>query len=441
MKVLAIETSCDETAIAVLECKGNPPPHKATAGQDPREGGVHFNVLSNIVLSQVALHAEYGGVFPSLAKREHSRNLVPVLTQALKKSGLENPKSQTNPKQIPNSKPVPYRTEGSGTGFQILNSILAREPELLSQFLEYIPTIQKPPIDAIAVTHGPGLEPTLWVGINFAKALALVWDVPIIPVNHMEGHFFSALLKKNDATTYSIPDTRPVPYRTAGSGSGYPILALLVSGGHTELVLSRDWLHYEIIGETRDDAAGEAFDKVARMLGLEYPGGPAISREAKKFISDTRYPIPDTKLPRPMLDSPDYDFSFSGLKTAVLYQLKKIPKLTPDIIQEFAYEFQEAVTEVLVTKTIKATQEYGARAVLLGGGVSANSRLKEALEEKIAAELDDVAFSPAPREFTGDNALMIGAAAYLRHTIAPREYPLSDINAEGTLRIGKRLVL
>ncbi|MBI2049054.1 MAG: tRNA (adenosine(37)-N6)-threonylcarbamoyltransferase complex transferase subunit TsaD [Parcubacteria group bacterium] len=434
MRILAIETSCDETAIAILECSG-----------DPRKDGARFNVLSNIVLSQVALHAEYGGVFPSLAKREHSRNLVPVLIQALKKSGAENPKAQSpKPKQTLNSKTQKI----PDTVYQILDTIFAREPELLSQFLEFIPTIKKPPIDAIAVTYGPGLEPALWVGVNFAKALALVWDVPIIPVNHMEGHLVSALLQAETRISNSkfLISNKIQNSKFKILNSNFPILALLVSGGHTELVLSKDWLQYEIVGETRDDAAGEAFDKVARMLGLGYPGGPAIAAGAAQWKSqiakskaqtNSKFQILNSKLrlPRPMIDSDNFDFSFSGLKTAVLYQLKKIPELTPDIVQEFAYEFQEAVTEVLVTKTIKAAQKYGARAILLGGGVSANSRLKEALEEKISTELDDVTFFAAPRELTGDNAVMIGVAAYLRHTLAPKKYPPETIRAEGTLRL------
>ena len=401
MKILAIETSCDEPAVALLECAG-----------DPRDGAASFSVHANIILSQVALHAEYGGVFPSLAKREHSRNLVPVLKQALQKNELVI---------------SDFRFQISDLKKQKIEKILEREPELLEQFLKYIPTIEKPDVDAIAVTYGPGLEPALCVRVNFAKALALVWDVPIIPINHMEGHFFSALLKKND----TIPDIQPTTYNI--QKIHFPLLALLVSGGHTELVLSRDWLSYERIGETRDDAAGEAFDKVARMLGLEYPGGPAIAAEAAK-IQNPKSKIRNIKLPRPMLNSSDFDFSFSGLKTAVLYALKGRER-TPALVQEFAYEFQEAVTDVLTEKTVRAANEYGARSVLLGGGVSANTRLKDALGEKLAAHDPDIRFAAAPHEFTGDNAVMIGVAAYLHMVLNPQKYDPGEMTAQGTLRM------
>ncbi|OGZ14767.1 MAG: hypothetical protein A3J08_04300 [Candidatus Lloydbacteria bacterium RIFCSPLOWO2_02_FULL_51_11] len=402
MKILAIETSCDETAVAILECSGTP------------KDGVNFRVGANIIHSQVAIHQEYGGVFPSLAKREHSRNLVPVLKQALQKNELVI---------------SDFRFQISDLKKQKIEKILDREPELLEQFLRYIPTIEKPNVDAIAVTYGPGLEPALWVGINFAKALALVWDVPIIPINHMEGHFFSALLKKND----TIPDIQHTTYNI--QKIHFPLLALLVSGGHTELVVSRDWLSYERIGETRDDAAGEAFDKVARMLGLPYPGGPAIAREAARFQrQETRDKGHVVRFPRPMKDSGDFGFSFSGLKTAVLYALKGRGR-TPALVAEFAYEFQEAVTDVLVSKTIRAAKEYDVRAVLLGGGVSANTRLKDALGEKLAAHDPDIRFAAAPREFTGDNAVMIGVAAYLHAVLNQQKYDPGEITAQGTLRM------
>ncbi|HYC83135.1 MAG TPA: hypothetical protein VEB60_01135, partial [Candidatus Paceibacterota bacterium] len=223
MRILAIETSCDETGISIIDCKGG---LEAPA----------FSVLAHAISSQIELHAQWGGVVPNLAKREHERNLIPVLKQALEEAGLEKPGAiALNEEEI--------------------KDCLVREQELASFFLAYIPTIEPPIIDAIAVTAGPGLEPALWTGINFARALSLAWRKPLIPVNHMEGHIVSPLLEPEASVAF-------------------PALALLVSGGHTELVLMREWLDYEVIGQTKDDAVGEAFDKVARMLDLPYPGGP-----------------------------------------------------------------------------------------------------------------------------------------------------------------------
>tara|TARA_Y100000031_G_scaffold157148_1_gene216765 strand:- start:4388 stop:5635 length:1248 start_codon:yes stop_codon:yes gene_type:complete len=414
MHILAIETSCDETAVSLVDCSG-----------DPWKGGVNFNVLSNIVLSQAKLHAEYGGVYPSLAKREHAENLIPVLKKALELSSLESG----------------IRNQESGIDTQKLEKILQREPELLKQFLEFIPTIEKPAIDKIVVTRGPGLEPALWVGINFAKALGEVWNIPVSGINHMEGHVFSALLQKRrdlpQLTTYNLQPTT------------FPALALLISGGHTELVLMKDWLKYEIVGETKDDAVGEAFDKVARMLGLGYPGGPEIARQAAQFQDK-----PSLKLPRPMLDSGDFNFSFSGLKTAVLYEIKKNNKFQPEadppsrpeadqpqagaetskIIQEFAHEFQEAATDVLVSKTVKAAREYGAKTILVGGGVSANQRIRDALTEQTTNNLPPTTkLLLSPLELTGDNALMIAVAGYLRAAL--NKECREEIAAHGTLRL------
>ncbi|MBI4120913.1 MAG: tRNA (adenosine(37)-N6)-threonylcarbamoyltransferase complex transferase subunit TsaD [Parcubacteria group bacterium] len=392
MRILAIETSCDETAISIIEVQAFKP-------------GAEVRVLSNVVLSQVAKHAEYGGVFPSLAVREHSQNLVPVLKKALEEAGLLSD----------------FRFKISDLTKQKIEKVMEREVELQKQFLEFVPTIEKPNIDAIAVTHGPGLEPTLWVGINFAKALAMAWDLPLLPVNHMEGHLFSAMLKKDEMqdTRYKIQDAT------------FPILALLISGGHTELVLVRDWLQYEIVGQTKDDAVGEAFDKAARMMGLPYPGGPAISRLAKNYKDGAK----SISLPRPMLDSGDFNFSFSGLKTAVLYRLKEFPEITDDLKCEMSHEFEEAATEVLVTKTIAAAEHYGAKTILVGGGVSANDRIREVLEEEVSDKLQDTEVLFAPKELTGDNALMIAVVAWVRQSLAPKQVPLDSIRANGNMRL------
>ncbi len=388
MKVLSIETSCDETAISIIEVSENMP-------------DTHFSILANIVLSQAKLHAEYGGVFPALAKREHSKNLVPVLKQA-----LEDAKMLENTNQ--------------NKDFSTISTLLEREPEMLKQFLELIPIIKKPNIDVIAVTKGPGLEPALWVGVNFAKALSIAWDIKIVPVNHMEGHILSALLKKTENGEVEVKNVQ------------FPAISLLISGGHTELVLMKDWMNYEIIGQTRDDAAGEAFDKVARMLGLPYPGGPEISKLAEKAptVENPQYP-----LPRPMMKTDDYDFSFSGLKTAVLYTVKKLPKLTQEIRKKIALEFETAVTEILLKKTIRAVNEYCAKTIIIGGGVSANKRIRHAFESVVNKNTELNLFVPNSSLST-DNALMIAVAGYFRSSKNDNSpQSTENIRAEGNMSL------
>ncbi len=374
MRILAIETSCDETAISVVDATG---------------GLKHptFKIFSSVTLSQAKIHAHYGGVFPAIAKREHSKSLIPILKEALTKARMLKKTSS----------PFSLKTKNKK-----LQTLLEREPELREQFFEFIPTIGKPSIDAIAVTYGPGLEPALWVGINFAKALSLVWNIPIIPVNHMEGHATAALLKKKiskPVETFEIEGVR------------FPILALLISGGHTELVLTNNLLSYKVIGETRDDAVGEAFDKVARMLGLPYPGGPEISKIAEQAPTSKEPPFP---LPRPMIHSKDFNFSFSGLKTAVLYTIKKIPKLTDEIKSLIAKEFEEAVTEVLVKKTLRAAEEFGAKTIIIGGGVAANKRIRRQFEKSIKKLSSRTNLFISNKELSTDNAVMIALAGYLR---------------------------
>ncbi len=398
MKILSIETSCDETAISIIEASGDIP-------------NIKFNTLANIVLSQAKLHAKYGGVFPNLAKREHSKNLVPVLKQALEDAGVLKlaPQGRTTP--IAN-----YSTMNNLSSQ--VSALLDREPEMLKQFLEFIPTVKKPDIDIIAVTKGPGLEPALWVGINFAKALSLVWNIRIIPINHMEGHIFAALLKEDGGTKIKISNVQ------------FPAISLLISGGHTELVLIRDWMDYEIIGQTRDDAVGEAFDKVARMLELPYPGGPEISKLAKNTSSTKNPPFP---LPRPMINTNDYDFSFSGLKTSVLYTVKKLPQLTQYIKEAIAHEFETAVTEILLKKTLQAVEEYTAKTIIIGGGVSANNRIRNAFKRAVkeVGELD--LFIP-DSSLSTDNALMIATAGYFR-CIEGKLINKEEIKAEGNMTL------
>ncbi len=402
MKILAIETSCDETAIAILECEGD-------------EKSAQFRVLGNALLSQIELHREYGGVFPALAKREHAKNLVPVLEAALEEAELLHEDTQA----------IPEESRSSIAG------LLSREPDLAEAFFEFVGECEVPAIDAIAVTAGPGLEPALWVGINFARALALLWNKPLVAVNHMEGHIMAALAKSTDEELI----IKDVPM---------PVLALLISGGHTELVLMKEWLSYKLIGQTLDDAVGEAFDKVARMLGLPYPGGPEISKLAE-IVRSERFDLNassqgrtlefrtfEGELPRPMLTEATCDFSFSGLKTAVLYLLKKYPELNAREKQHLAHEFENAVTEVLWKKTARALEETGAQTLVIGGGVSANTHIRRAFTHSVTAQYPHVALRIPSPALSTDNAVMIALAGFYR---ASRKEFVTDIKANGNLSL------
>lgn len=324
--ILAIETSCDETAIAVVRKIGN-----------------SVTVLSNIVSSQVALHAPFGGVVPDLAAREHAKNILPVLREALETAH-----------------------------------------------------ISKEDITALAVTNGPGLIPALLIGTAAAKTLAYVWKKPLLGIHHIEGHIYANFIDTKK-------DTR------------FPLLALVVSGGHTQLVLMQSHFHYEILGETQDDAAGEAFDKVAKMLGLPYPGGPVVAKHADGFQkqSVSKYEI---KFPRPMIRSGDFNFSFSGLKTAVLYTLKKHPEKLQDenFIHEICFEFQEAVIDTLVGKTHKAVERFRPKTFVIAGGVSANVTLRKRLAEMVVNHFPHTIFITPEFTYSLDNAAMIASAAAFR---------------------------
>lgn len=368
MKVLSIETSADETAVSVVDIDGGFP-------------DASYEVVGNALHSQVKLHAEYGGIFPTMAKREHAKTIVPLLRLALEEAELLEPGAH----------------ELSQPTTEELYEILVREPDLAETLLNFLEAHEPPEIDVIAVTTGPGLEPALWVGVNFAKALALVWDIPVIPVNHMEGHVL--------ASVYDIEEENRL------SELAFPALALLVSGGHTELVLMRDWGQYEKVGQTRDDAVGEAFDKVARLLGLSYPGGAEIGRLAKIARASQLPPFAD--LPRPMLHSGDLDFSFSGIKTAVRYAIDG-QELSEKDKQALARDFEDAVIEVLIKKTLAAAHEYGAQAVIVGGGVSASPYLRQELQRAFLAENPDVTvYFPKPGLST-DNAVMIALAGHAK---------------------------
>lgn len=348
MKLLAIETSCDETAVAVIEASGE-----------------NIAVLSNVVSSQIAVHERFGGVVPALAAREHVANIGHVYETALKEAGITHPERD---------------------------------------------------IDLLAVTHGPGLGPALLVGITFARALAWKYDKPLIGTDHMDGHVHSNWLG------------------TEMPGDIFPALNLIVSGGHTDLVLMRDHGDYEIIGETQDDAVGEAFDKVARLLDLSYPGGPKISKLALQGNPEAY------ALPRPMLHSDDYNFSYSGLKTAVLYLIRDITGGTRELTEtekaDIAASFQEAAIDVLVQKTRRAATSYQLQAVLLSGGVSANALLRERLVA-MCGEIGVRCIIPE-LVYTGDNAAMIAAAAYFTWLKHRDSTPLTwrECRMDANLRLG-----
>jgi len=403
MIILGIETSCDETAVSLLHVTENRAEKKELL----------FKVLNNSVLSQIKLHEQYGGVFPIMAKREHARNLAPLTAKVLKEAGFLPDIKETKTAELDPEKKASIELLLSAKEKELLE-ILLQIPELWHMPHGSIDGV-KQKIDAVAVTQGPGLEPALWVGINFAKALHILWGVRVIPVNHMEGHIIASLLNNESTDEYRALRTLE-----------FPALALLVSGGHTELVSVTDHRHYTIIGRTRDDAVGEAFDKVARLLGLPYPGGPQISRLAE--IEREQYPEARKKyiLPRPMIASKDFDFSFSGIKTAVLYMTREIMKgdgsggkenvatqLTDDIKQQIAREFEDAVTEVLVFKTRKAIEETGARSLIIGGGVVANKHIRQQFTQ-LAGEYSIPLLLPSAQLST-DNALMIAVAGALSY--------------------------
>ena len=324
MRVLGIETSCDETAAAVVE--------------DGRR------VLSSVVSSQVPLHAPFGGVVPELAGRAHLERVGPVVARALQEAGVA-------------------RTRGDGSGVDGSAGVGER-----------------PAVDAIAVTRGPGLVGSLLVGVSTAKGLAMGWDLPLIGVNHLEAHLFASSLEHPNLEG--------------------PVVVLLVSGGHTLLVLLEELGRYRVLGETLDDAAGEAYDKVARYLGLAYPGGPAIDRAAED--GDPRA----FDFPRALRDQ-GYDFSFSGLKTAVVRTVEARPEARTE---DVAASFQEAVVDVLMLKARRAVSEYGARGLCLAGGVAANSLLRRRTEE--ACVEDGVTAYVPSRAMCTDNAAMVAAAGW-----------------------------
>jgi N6-L-threonylcarbamoyladenine synthase len=342
VRILGIETSCDETAAAVVE-----------------NGTI---MLSSVIASQIDLHARYGGVYPEVASRQHIRSIYPVVEEALHQSHLS-------------------LTE----------------------------------IDAIAVTRGPGLAGSLVVGMNMAKGLALATGLPLIGVNHLEAHIYSAWIKSSENG-----DTLTEPK--------FPLIALLVSGGHTELNLMTDHLHYQRLGITQDDAAGEAFDKVGRLLGLPYPGGPSIQKAAANG-NPTAFP-----LPRAWLEG-SWNFSFSGLKTAVLRTVRALQAegVSHLPVSDLSASFQAAVVEVLVTKTLKAASRFQASEIVVAGGVSANRSLREKLLSQSTIPIHIPVLS-----LCTDNAVMTAVAGYYRYINGHRDsmnldvlptWSLSDVSA------------
>jgi len=352
MIILGIETSCDDTGIAIIKVSGKKRPI--------------FKILSNVVSSQIKVHQKYGGIVPNLAAREHLRNIEPCLKTTFKQV-------KTKPKDI----------------------------------------------DLIAVTIGPGLIPSLLIGVHFAKTLAYKWQKPIVGVNHIEAHILAILLKNKKIK--------------------FPAIALVVSGGHTQLILIRKIGDYKILGETRDDAAGECFDKVAKLLGLGYPGGPEISKQAEECKKS------NIDLPRPMINHKNYDFSFSGLKTAVLYIVRDMahqarpqsPSATAlagaatknkNFIRNLCGETQQAIIDVLMEKTLRAAKEYKAKTIILSGGVAANEELRNQLNVK--CKLLNVNFLVPTKNLCTDNGAMIAVAGYFNKST-------KNVKANANLRIGQ----
>lgn len=393
MNILSIETSCDETAVSIVR----------TEGQFP---DASYEVLGDALHSQIDIHAEYGGVFPALAKREHAKKLIPMLKKALSDAELLHEETSALPQKH----------------VEMLHELLIHESEsgMIEELITFFQTYEKPDVELIAVTTGPGLEPALWVGVNFAKALAEVWNIHVVPVNHMEGHVLASIFDVEE-------DDKLVQV-------AFPAVSLLISGGHTELLRMDNWGTYEKIGQTKDDAVGEAFDKVARMMGLPYPGGPEISRLAKLGRTANLPAFAD--LPRPMLHSGDLHFSFSGLKTAVRYAIDG-KELGETDMQALARDFEDAAVEVLIKKTQKALDETGAQTLIIGGGVSASEFIRQSFHAHLLESHPDVEiYFPNPGLST-DNSIMIALSGHARSTNASNPAAARLIKADGNRSIAE----
>lgn len=355
MTILSIETSCDETAAAIVS-------------KDPKEN--YVKVLSNVVASSLNLHSKTGGIIPDVAAREQLKFIIPVVEKAIEDSGLK----------VEN-------------------------------------------LDAIAVTYGPGLIGSLLIGVETAKTLAYLWKKPIIPVNHLLGHIYANWVHpQSSALGSQFSESSQSAYRLTGKPKTdklesenrqqktdnqilFPALSLLVSGGHTDLLLMKNHNDFEWLGGTLDDAAGEAFDKIGRLLNLPYPAGPTMETLAKNGNAKA------FNFPRPMIGSKDFNFSFSGLKAAVWRETKTIQQFNNKTIADICASVQKSIIEVLVRKTIKAAKKYNVKSILLGGGVAANQKLRDELELNARrSALDAKIFCP-PKNLCTDNAAMIGAYA------------------------------
>lgn len=393
MHILSIETSCDETAVALVKAEKD-----------------KFRVIDNFVSLQIKTHAPFGGVVPNLAAREHLKNLPILLEKIITK-----------------------------------NKISSKN------------------IDLIAVTQGPGLIPALLIGTNSAKALAYAWQKPLVGVHHIAGHIYANFIggchcEKHSDKSIPLNTASPRYLRPLATTSKlFPLLALIVSGGHTQLILMKKHMDFRIVGETLDDAAGEVFDKTARILNLGYPGGPAISvcAEKHKILNQKSQinpklkiqKIPDYKeltvcsLPRPMINSDNLNFSFSGLKTAVLYLIKNNPEILKNkkMTAALCAEFQQAVIDVLISKTLRAAKKYKPKTVLLGGGVSANKELRTQLGKAIEKNIPNAKYQIPDVKYSLDNAAMIAVAGYFQYKLTKSKLKFANnwkaLEADANLKI------
>ncbi len=480
MKILGIETSCDETAVAILEIQAST-----------------FKIVSNVVSSQVQTHAKYGGVVPEVAARKHAENIMPVIIEALK---------DVLPSQILFTRRKFQRnlggqakTWGSKSAFN--NTLTGVNPNGVAPVRTRQTTKSAASeINAIAVTQGPGLITSLRVGAEAARTLSCVWNKPLIPINHVIAHIYSNWLTpiREIRNPKSEIRNKSQILNSKFPNINFPALCLVVSGGHTLLVLMKNHGKFEIVGQTLDDAAGECFDKTAKILGLGYPGGPAIARQAEQWKSaQTSVGVSaslrkskiynlksNIQLPRPMLNSNDFNFSFSGLKTAVLYKMRDMKSASCGIgadmsaevltkaegtrrftasifINQMAYEIQNAIIDVLVAKTIRAAKKYNAKTIMLGGGVAANKELRKRFQEEIQNLKQPPHSPPVPRQvgeqgeiegvkkqnltitnqqlklfmpetsYCTDNAAMIAIAAYFN----PKKISWKDFEPDPNLMI------